>query len=321
MTMPWILLPLFALLPLSLSRREEGGTQFITYNGTIAGHFTHPASAPPGCPTYYFDSLRSSFIGIDVNPPWDTNPLYFDLEHRGQEVDSCILVGCTADPIYNLVFATVHYLCFADTGHPCGNIEYDYHFAPQEDLDLTKSTMVEYDWGDAGKGYSIAGDQSTFRGNGTPLNSFDFQRPDNYSWQQGCADELKFQWNSTTPFTYAVNFTNTTAEVLFSLTAPLGSVTFSFSGTRVDRNSAGSPIVEPYNNGNYTPIALNTSNPMEPTFNFINGSQFIWKNYSHGEWSAVATSATGLSIDKNLALWLKWLWLLFMVGTGGLLSL
>jgi hypothetical protein len=98
-------------------------------------------------------------------------------------------------------------------------------------------------------------------------------------------------------------------------------MTFSFSGTRVDKiYYTGSPSVEPYDNGNYTPISLNTSNPSKPSFNFVNGSQFIWKSNSHGQWSAVV-SAAALSIDTSLALWLKWLWLLLMVVTGGLLSL
>ncbi|GIJ81699.1 hypothetical protein Asppvi_000199 [Aspergillus pseudoviridinutans] len=288
----WIPLPLFALFPLSLAMYSfEGGTQFISYNGTIAGQFKHPASAPPECPTYYFDTLQNSFIFVGVNPPWDTNPFYFGIK-----------------PGYRI--------CVKSLGDQCDGLEIDDHLARQEDLDLNKATIVQYDWGDAGKGYSIAGDQSTF-GGGPPPNNFDFQRPNNYSWQDGCANLLHFQWNFTTPFTYAVNFTNTTAEAQFSLTAPSGSVTFSFLGNRVDKNE---PYMEPYNNGNYTPVSLNTSNPSKPSFNFVNGSQFVWKNWSHGEWSAVA-SAAALSADKNLALWLRWLWLLFMEVTGGLLFL
>jgi hypothetical protein len=120
-------------------------------------------------------------------------------------------------------------------------------------------------------------------------------------------------WNSTTPFTYAVNFTNTTAEALFSLAGPLGTVTFSFSGSRVDDNRPG---WKPSDNGNYTPIALNTADPAKPRFQFTNGSQFVWKNYFNGR-SAIA-SAAALSIDESIALWWKWLWLLLMVVAGGL---
>ncbi|KAF7121818.1 hypothetical protein CNMCM5793_009371 [Aspergillus hiratsukae] len=317
------LLSLFALFPLSLSNFFDGGTQFIAYNGTIAGQFKHPASAPPDCPTYYFDSLRNSFIFVGVNPPWDTNPFYFGIQHDGEEVDDdsyrCKVNSCTADPIYSLVFDSAASLCFSSLGYQCSDFTLGYHQAPQKYLNLNKATTVQYDWGDAGKGYSVAGDQSTFRG-GPYFNEFDFQRPDNYSWQDGCANLLTFEWNSTTPFTYAVNFTNTTAEALFSLTAPLGSVTFSFTGARVDKNTAGSPRAQPYDNGHYTPISMNTSNPSKPSFNFVNGSQFVWKNWSRGDWSAVA-SAPALSVDKNLALWLKWLWLLSMTVTGGLLTL
>jgi hypothetical protein len=200
MTMRWILLPLFALFPLSLSYvdLEYGGTQFITYNGTIAGHFTHPASAPPDCPTYYFDSIRDAFISIGVNPPWDTNPSYFNIQHNRQQVDDgsmlCESYRCTLDPIYRLEFTTVDYICFKDdTGNLCGMMEWDFHFVPYVNLDLNQATIVQYDWGDAGKGYRIAGDQSTFR-DSPYLNSFEFQRPFNYSRQDGCANLLTFQW-------------------------------------------------------------------------------------------------------------------------------
>jgi len=41
-------------------------------------------------------------------------------------------------------------------------------------------------------------------------------------------------WNSSTPFTYVVNFTNITLARLFTLTVPLGIVAMPFSVLRVD---------------------------------------------------------------------------------------
>jgi hypothetical protein len=84
----------------------------------------------------------------------------------------------------------------------------------------------------------------------------------------------KFVRNSSTPFKYNLNFTNSTTSALFTLTAPYGVVTMYFSGARVDDlYNHGLDSFNPYDNGNYTASALNSSNPKAPGFMFANGSR------------------------------------------------
>lgn len=98
--------------------------------------------------------------------------------------------------------------------------------------------------------------------------------------------------NETTPFTYAVNFTNKTAKALFTLGGPYGAITLSFSGTRADDLRGLADLVNPYDNGHYSAIALTPSNSSLPHFTFANGSTIVWKNYSYGEWDAISSASS-----------------------------
>ncbi|KAJ5658439.1 uncharacterized protein N7484_002088 [Penicillium longicatenatum] len=296
-----ILISLFTLYTLSLADLDESGTQFISYNGSISGTFKHSEQFPDcPTPTYYFSSLENALVKVGANPPWDTNPFYFNIQHNGQQVSTydsdeyCFsLGGCTYDSIYNLFLETAWYRCLADDGSSCEFIEWDYYFEPVEILDLNLATTASIGDGNEEKGYSTIGDQSSFVKNNLVSDySMDFQRPHNYTERDECVETLTFEWNTTTPFTYALNFTNTSAQALFSLTAPSGTVEFFFSGLRVDggqSSTSQTPEVDPYNNGNYTPISLNASGEY-PSFTFVNGSGIGWKNHSDG-WDATASSA------------------------------
>jgi hypothetical protein len=90
--------------------------------------------------------------------------------------------------------------------------------------------------------------------------------------------DLNIHRNSSTPFTYALNFTNSTVSALFTLTAPYGIVSISYSGSRVDELQYKYDSWNPVDNGNYTAIALNTSNPKVPGFMFANGSRIEFKD-------------------------------------------
>jgi hypothetical protein len=118
--------------------------------------------------------------------------------------------------------------------------------------------------------------------------------------------------NATTPFTYAVNFTNTTSKALFTLSAPYGDVTLSFSGIRVDDLRNPQDPVNPYDNGNFSAIALSPSNSSLPHFTFANGSTILWKNYSHGEWDAISSAP---SLLETQILGTQWMlpWVLGIV--------
>jgi hypothetical protein len=116
-----------------------------------------------------------------------------------------------------------------------------------------------------------------------------------------------FNRNATTTFTYAVNFTNSTSTALFTLNAPYGVVTMSFSGVRVDDLKDQYDTDNPLDNGIYTSIALNTSNPEVPTFMFANGSRVEFKN-SSGVWYAESLASREVEVVR-----LQWLLLLLMV--------
>lgn len=99
-----------------------------------------------------------------------------------------------------------------------------------------------------------------------------------------------FVRNSSTPFKYNLNFTNSTTSALFTLTAPYGLVTMSFSGARVDDLYNH---FNPYDNGNYTAIALNSSNPNAPGFMFANGFRIVF----NGDVAFATQSSSGIQAE------------------------
>lgn len=122
--------------------------------------------------------------------------------------------------------------------------------------------------------------------------------------------------NASTPFTYAVNFTNNTSTALFTLNAPYGILTMSFSGIRVDDLGDKYDTYNPRDNGNYTSISLNTSNPLVPNFMFTNGSKIEFRNDS-GFWNAAAATTTSGEVEISRPQWLLFsiiaaLWAVFL---------
>jgi hypothetical protein len=80
-----------------------------------------------------------------------------------------------------------------------------------------------------------------------------------------------FTWNATEAFNYTLTFSNSTASAPFYLSTTKGAVTIEFSGHRVDYYSDDTYYV--YDNpGNFT-IALNTSDPRKPAFQWLNGAE------------------------------------------------
>ena len=176
----------------------EAATQFIYYNGSISGQFFQPDSTPSNCPDWYLETMQNAALTVGVNPPWDTNPFYFDFRHHGNTIYGCgMLISCTNDSIYNLYFSTADYVCFKD-GKPCGLLEISpFYYEALELINLNEATVTPLMIEGGEKGYSVVGDRSTFVSNGTSVNKFDFERPMNYSHSPGCvgdSDELHFQW-------------------------------------------------------------------------------------------------------------------------------
>lgn len=94
----------------------------------------------------------------------------------------------------------------------------------------------------------------------------------------------------------------------------------SFSGVRLDDVTDQFDTYNPYDNKNFTVIALNTSNPKVSTFMFANGSKMEFKNHS-GTWDAEATVATSLAPRKLKVVGLQWLLPFLVAGLGGFVLL
>ncbi|KAE9378649.1 hypothetical protein N431DRAFT_363280 [Stipitochalara longipes BDJ] len=291
--------------------------QFITYNGSITGTFQLGASSPSSCQSYYLSPNANATIQVGINPPWETNPFYFSLFASGNlahvPFPECVAT-CTFDSICGLSFISADDVCFLnETGQECNGIYSpgQAYYLPIEVLNLKEATVSPIQL--AGEsGYSVSGNQST-SGNLTVDNGFRFQQPHNYTLAgvTPCFDaSLFFSWNSSTPFTYALNFTNSTTSALFTLTAPYGVVSMSFFGSRVDDLNNQHNPVNPFDNGNYTTIALNSSNPKVPGFMFVNGSRIEF----NGDVAFASQSSSG----GQMVVGMQWFVMLMIVGLASL---
>ena len=83
--------------------------------------------------------------------------------------------------------------------------------------------------------------------------------------------------NNSTPFTYSVTFSNSTATVSITTNITNSSMTLSFTGDRITNFTAGYPQLE-----------LDTSDSSMPHFRYINDSSIHFKDIS-GTWEAAAT--------------------------------
>ncbi|KAE9374016.1 hypothetical protein N431DRAFT_454827 [Stipitochalara longipes BDJ] len=244
-------------------------TQFITYNGSITGSYGPGPSSLSNCSTYYIPPIVNASFLAGVNPPWDTNPYYFSFEHSGNVVNGqgCYdPFGCTNDSIWDLGFITADSECIDFAGNGCNGLYQvgDFYYKGIEYLNLNHATVTPIQ--QAGlPGYSVTGDQSTFVNQSTE-NGFTFQEPVNY--------------------TTSLNFTNQTSMAFFTITAPYGIINMSFTGTRLDDLKNPHDQNNPYVNGNFSSIALNTSNPKIPGFMFANGTKIEFSNATSGNWDA-----------------------------------
>jgi len=83
------------------STQTWAGTQYIFFNGTITGTVNYPSSCSPSSESY--GPYIRTYLYVGVNPPWDSNPFYFELYHLASEGDGFIVI--TEDYVYNLDFA------------------------------------------------------------------------------------------------------------------------------------------------------------------------------------------------------------------------
>lgn len=211
----------------------DGGTQFIFYNGTLSGSFVPAEASRSICQQrgpYSFGPYYNASMRIGKNPPWDENPIYFELDHFGtdyrngntqsvrrslgrprisldgldhrlQKRQTCLsLGGCTNDAIYNLGFSTTRFECYKD-GERCGMFEtspWTYVGEPNVNLSLANIARIgdrpidPDDGEEKGPFYSVSGDErSWIKENNRGRNAFDFQVPHNSS-ERNC--EMDFKW-------------------------------------------------------------------------------------------------------------------------------
>lgn len=83
--------------------------------------------------------------------------------------------------------------------------------------------------------------------------------------------------SDSTPFTYSVTFSNSTATASITTNITNSSMTLSFTGDRITDFTAGYPQLE-----------LDTSDSSMPHFKYINDSSIHFKHIS-GTWEAAAT--------------------------------
>lgn len=147
----------------------------------------------------------------------------------------------------NLLFASLYAICRQDS-RPCGMIRMADQgtetYNPLRMLDLTSPGLLGATTGSEANGaasYTLRGDQSTWIGNETiEWSGLEFSPPANYTSTsdppepEACTAYRypPLVWNATTPFTYDITFSNTSATIALVLTAPLATATLRLEAAR-----------------------------------------------------------------------------------------
>lgn len=170
------------------------------------------------------------------------------LDIRQEAADPVLPPGTTSSGGFkNLLFASLYTICTQDS-RPCGMIrtadESEAAYNPLRMLDLTSPGLLSAtaSGADAGASYTLRGDQSTWVGNDTiEWSGLEFSPPANYTSTSDPAEPEActayryppLVWNTTTPFTYELTFSNTSVTVSLVLSAPLGTATLRLEGARI----------------------------------------------------------------------------------------
>ncbi len=281
------------------------GSQYIRFSGTVSAKVTWEKDIVPTGVDYascYHDYSSGphprSHLYVGVNPPWDTNPFFFELHHLVS--DDCDSYFCnTRDTIMNLYFGSASYECF-NGNKLCSWLVRGDRYVPKVYLDLKPGKGAQMTPTQVGgqAGYSVKGGPDTWVGDvdgnqvdvradcqwvidSNPIGS----RVGGYSW-------LNFVWNKTTPLDYDLSFSNGSAALTMttkmrslSLGRVISTMTLSFEGTRNDTaEKAGGGSFHDLN-----PIQLESKgNASVPEFRFLNGSQIYFATGRQG-WTAAAT--------------------------------
>lgn len=177
---------------------------------------------------------------------------------RQEAADPVLPPGTTGGPggFKNLLFASLYTICTQDS-QPCGmtfrtaSPQGDETYTPLRMLDLTppgllSATTTTASGTDTAASYTLRGDQSTWLGNETTIewSGLEFSPPANYTTTTSTGETPEPEacttyrypplvWNASTPFTYDLIFSNTSATLSLVLTAPLlGTATLRLEAAR-----------------------------------------------------------------------------------------
>ncbi|KAH7303480.1 hypothetical protein B0I35DRAFT_485170 [Stachybotrys elegans] len=323
------LLPIYGVLADDGAAPTFAGLQFIFYNGSLSGSFVHPHDEQSECGdhgAYYFSDLVNTSLRIGAMPPWDRNPFFFEFsrlvtddtvnEWSDWTSYAPIFDYCSnfwsgqwhgwQGGVYNMGFASTRYACRDEAcGIPMALSSWGHVGDPY--LNLSRASVERVTDGalseeDDGPYYAVTGDESTWINSNHSCDwRLEFRRPENYTGRvpYGCVDYVQFFWKDWTVFSYALNFTNSTARALFAVNDPArGNLTLSFSGARVDGDDEA---LAPVNGrGGFSSVSL--ANPAEypmPQFLFTNGSTFDWQQGDGGRWLARAGPVLARETEEN----------------------
>ena len=315
---------LFFLLALCLPDTGQGGPQFITYNGTLSGSFAEVTQTPRlnavNCSIWNFDGLENSFLKLGINRNWYNDALWFGLERPGAPLESAQSCGSETQNSSDCGYHLVYNIDLTTSDYPFVLFGTALQF-PVEMIH-TSENVPGYNYTDSG--YHIAFHQnSTIKvdNQSTPeyaINSHcvDYEYYDDLGQRYGIPRRRSHKKETTlTPSSgsdeshldYRFTYTNTTVDAKIQMTGANGTLTLSFSGNRTDDlDQLDTVQTMPYNFGEYTPIAVDTSDSIRPNWKFANGSELSFNKTADDNWYAVAKSSDAPSFRTNLAVLSIW---------------
>jgi hypothetical protein len=143
----------------SYATGDFAGAQYIQYNGTVTAKIQNPSQCLKQ--NVQLGPYVNSYLYVGKNPPWDTNPFFFELYHLASESGFSIL---TNDDVYNLDFPSAAYACGQNGGN-CQGFVYADEYHGEQKLDLTKASISKVQGsGGSDFGYSVSGDNTAYVG-------------------------------------------------------------------------------------------------------------------------------------------------------------
>ncbi|KAG8163515.1 hypothetical protein KVR01_006812 [Diaporthe batatas] len=252
----------------------------VTASPTPTQAPTEPARPMTWTPSFTLGRPTVMPIPIFSAVPRALHPDPGALDIRQEAEDPVLPPGLTGSRGFkNLLFASLYTICTHDS-LPCGMIravgQGTEMYDPMRMLDLTPPGLLGAATAPEANGaasYTLRGDQSTWMGNETiEWSGLEFSPPANYTpasdppEPEACTAHRwpPLVWNATTPFTYDLTFSNTSATISLVLTAPLGTATLRLEAARA-LDDMGGPAEA---------IQVGAGAGGAPRWSFVNGTGF-----------------------------------------------